>query len=65
MLIQRAVLLDGRTVDIRLGRRLEAVADRLEPIHGEDVLDAASRAGSASRGGSHHRIERGSGGRER
>lgn len=41
MLIQRAVLLDGRTVDIRLGRRIEAVAERLEPIHGEDVLDAA------------------------
>lgn len=41
MLIQRAVLLDGRTVDIRLGRRLEAVADRLEPTHGEDVFDAA------------------------
>ncbi|WP_071286071.1 amidohydrolase family protein [Mycolicibacterium llatzerense] len=41
MLIQRAVLLDGRTVDIRLGRRLEAVADRLEPMHGEDVFDAA------------------------
>ncbi|KIU16911.1 amidohydrolase family protein [Mycolicibacterium llatzerense] len=41
MLIQRAVLLDGRTVDIRLGRRLEAVADSLEPMHGEDVFDAA------------------------
>lgn len=41
MLIQRAVLLDGRSVDIRLGRRIEAVAEHLEPIHGEDVLDAA------------------------
>ncbi|MCT7370562.1 amidohydrolase family protein [Mycolicibacterium llatzerense] len=41
MLIQRAVLLDGRTADIRLGRRIEAVAERLEPIDGEDVLDAA------------------------
>lgn len=41
MLITRAVLLGGRTVDIRLGRRIEAVAERLEPIHGEDVLDAA------------------------
>lgn len=41
MLIQRAVLLDGRSVDIRLGRQIEAVAEHLEPIHGEDVLDAA------------------------
>lgn len=41
MLIQRAVLLDGRSVDIRLGRRIEAVAEHLAPIHGEDVLDAA------------------------
>lgn len=41
MLIQRATLLDGRIVDIRLGRRIEAIADNLEPITGEDVLDAA------------------------
>ncbi|MHA7664439.1 amidohydrolase family protein [Mycolicibacterium sp. HS_4_1] len=41
MLIQRAVLLDGRTVDIRLGRRIEAIAAGLEPIQGEDVMDAA------------------------
>lgn len=41
MLIQRAMLLDGRAVDIRLGRRIEAIADNLEPITGEDVLDAA------------------------
>lgn len=41
MLIQRATLLAGRTVDIRLGRRIEAIADSLEPVAGEDVLDAA------------------------
>ncbi len=41
MLIQRAVLLDGRAVDIRLGRRIEAIADSLAPIGGEDILDAA------------------------
>ncbi len=41
MLIQRGVLLDGRAVDIRMGRRIEAVADALEPIPGEDVIDAA------------------------
>jgi predicted amidohydrolase YtcJ len=44
MLIQRATLLDRRTVDIRLDRRIEAVADRLEPKPGEDVLDAAGGA---------------------
>lgn len=41
MLIRRATLLDGRTVDIRLGRLIEAVADSLRPAAGEDVLDAA------------------------
>lgn len=43
MLIQRAVQLDGRAVDIRLGQRIKAVADSLEPIRGEDVFDAAGR----------------------
>ncbi|MUL79459.1 amidohydrolase family protein [Mycolicibacterium sp. CBMA 226] len=41
MLIRRARLLDGRTVDIRLGRLIEAMADSIEPTAGEDVLDAA------------------------
>lgn len=44
MLIQRAVLLDGRTVDIRVGRRIEAIAIGLEPIRGETVVDAAGGA---------------------
>ncbi|BBX83011.1 amidohydrolase family protein [Mycolicibacterium aubagnense] len=44
MLIQRAVLLDGRTVDIRVARRIEAIATGLEPIRGETVVDAAGGA---------------------
>ncbi|MUL67916.1 amidohydrolase [Mycobacterium sp. CBMA 234] len=40
MLIQRAVLLDGRMVDIRLSRRIEAIEDRIEPLRGEEILDA-------------------------
>ncbi|MDY6997336.1 MAG: amidohydrolase family protein [Actinomycetota bacterium] len=44
MLIQRAVLLDGTRVDIRVGRRILEVADRLAPRRGEDVLDAAGGA---------------------
>ena len=44
MLIQRAVLLDGRTMDIRVSRRIEAVADSLDPVRGEDVIDAAGGA---------------------
>lgn len=41
MLIRRGVLLDGRAVDIRVGRRIEEVSERLEPRRGEDVYDAA------------------------
>ncbi|HME49916.1 amidohydrolase family protein [Mycobacterium sp.] len=41
MLIQRATLLDGTVVDIRLGRFIAEVADRLPAHRGEDVLDAA------------------------
>ncbi len=52
MLITRAVLLDGAdpggaepggggTVDIRVGDTITAVAARLKPVAGEDVLDAA------------------------
>ena len=41
MLIQRAVLLDGTAVDIRVGPKIVDVADRLVPRPGEDVYDAA------------------------
>lgn len=41
MLIQRATLLSGEVVDIRLGRFITAVADTLAAQPGEDVLDAA------------------------
>jgi predicted amidohydrolase YtcJ len=41
MLIQRAALLDGRTVDIRVTDTIVAIGDVLTPEAGEDVLDAA------------------------
>ncbi|MCV7082927.1 hypothetical protein H7H37_18765 [Mycolicibacterium insubricum] len=41
MLITRAALPDGRTVDIRCTDTLTAVAQRLDPRPGEDLLDAA------------------------
>ena len=41
MLIQRATTLDGVVVDIRVGARIDEVADTLDPRPGEDVLDAA------------------------
>ncbi len=41
MLIQRATLLDGATVDIRVGSAINAVAAHLAARRGEDVLDAA------------------------
>jgi len=41
MLIQRAMTLDGVVVDIRVGERIDKVADTLAPRAGEDVLDAA------------------------
>ena len=41
MLIQRATLLDGSTVDIRADDRILEVAEGLTPAAGEDVLDAA------------------------
>jgi predicted amidohydrolase YtcJ len=44
MLIQRATLLDGTVADIRLGRFIAEVADKLVPQRGEDVLDAAHGA---------------------
>ena len=41
MLIQRATTLDGVAIDLRLGARIDEVADTLDPRPGEDVLDAA------------------------
>jgi predicted amidohydrolase YtcJ len=41
MLIQRAVTLDGATVDVRVSDRIDEVAGTLSPRPGEDVLDAA------------------------
>lgn len=40
MLIQRASLLDGSVVDVRVGVRIDEVADELTPQRGEEVLDA-------------------------
>jgi predicted amidohydrolase YtcJ len=41
MLIQRAMTLDGVAVDLRVGARIDDVADTLIPRRGEDVFDAA------------------------
>jgi predicted amidohydrolase YtcJ len=41
MLIQRATALDGTVIDVRLGERIDEVADSLVPRPGEDVFDAA------------------------
>ncbi|HEY9304784.1 MAG TPA: amidohydrolase family protein [Mycobacterium sp.] len=41
MLIQHAITLDGLQVDLRVGARIDEVADTLDPRPGEDVLDAA------------------------
>jgi predicted amidohydrolase YtcJ len=41
MLIQRAMTLDGAIIDIRLGERIDEVADNLAPRPGEEVFDAA------------------------
>ena len=40
-MIQRATTLDGVIVDVRMGVRIDDVADTLAPRPGEDVLDAA------------------------
>ena len=40
MLIQRASLLDGEVVDIRVGEQIEQVALSLRPLPGEQVIDA-------------------------
>ncbi len=42
MLIQRAALLDGGAVDIRVEDRIAEVADRLAPQRGEQVYDAGA-----------------------
>ena len=44
MLIQRARLLDGTVVDIRAEQRIVDVAERLTPVAGEAVFDAARPA---------------------
>ncbi|WP_343603116.1 amidohydrolase family protein [Mycobacterium sp.] len=41
MLIQRARTLDGAPVDVRVGTRIAAVGNGLDPLPGEDVFDAA------------------------
>ncbi len=41
MLIQRATTLDGKLVDVRVGARIDEVAETLAPRPGEDVFDAA------------------------
>ncbi len=41
MLIRRAMLLDGRPVDVRVGSQITEVADGLTPRRGEEVFDAA------------------------
>lgn len=43
MLIQRATLLDGTVVDVRVGHDIREVGARLDPAPGEQVLDAAHR----------------------
>ncbi len=43
MLIQRASLLDGILVDIRVGQQIVEVADHLAPQPREEVVDAARR----------------------
>ena len=40
MLIQRATLLDGRQVNIRVGTQIDEVGDNLSVQHGEGLLDA-------------------------
>jgi predicted amidohydrolase YtcJ len=44
MLIRGGTLADGRRVDVRVDRRIVDVAAALDPIPGEDVLDAAGGA---------------------
>lgn len=44
MLIRNATLFDGRGVDIRAGATIEAVAERLAGLPGEDTIDARGGA---------------------
>ena len=50
MLIQRAVLLDGTTTDIRVDERIVDLGD-LKPHNGEQVLDAAGATETRGRTG--------------
>lgn len=43
MLIQRATLLDGVVVDIRVAEQITAVETTLAPLRGEQIYDAAGR----------------------
>lgn len=43
MLIQRATLLDGAVVDIRVAEQITAVEPTLAPLRGEQIYDAAGR----------------------
>lgn len=43
MLIQRAMLLDGAVVDIRVAEQITAVESTLAPLRGEQIYDAAGR----------------------
>lgn len=44
MLIQRAMTLDGVMIDVRLGERIDEIAEKLAPRPGEDVFDGAGGA---------------------
>ncbi len=44
MLIRRAMLPDGRVADLRVGERIADIADRLEPLGSEQVVDADAGA---------------------
>jgi predicted amidohydrolase YtcJ len=44
MLIRRAMLQDGRIADIRVGERIGEIADRLQPLDAEQLVDADSGA---------------------
>ena len=44
MLIRRGMLPDGRIADLRVGERIAEIADRLEPLDSEQVVDADAGA---------------------
>ena len=47
MLIRHGTLPDGRVADIRVDERIVEIADRLDPLDSEHVLDARGRCGAA------------------